>query len=69
MTALAKYFVENAIITRFERSTMGLPSEREYHIYCITDAWFNVWMLEFGWLLRDDLFMGKLSIDIPQYKE
>ena len=46
---------------------MGLPSE--YHIYYITDAWFNIWMLEFVWLLRDDLFTDKLSIDIPQYKE
>ena len=68
MTALAKYFIENATITRFERSTMGLPSE--YHIYYITDAWFNMmWMLEFVWLLRDDLFTDKLSIDIPQYIE
>lgn len=39
VTALANYFTENATITRFERSTMGLPSE--YHIYDITDAWFN----------------------------
>ena len=47
---------------------MGLPSE--YHIYYITDAWFNMmWMLEFVWLLRDDLFTDKLSIDIPQYTE